>query len=183
MLGVDLFLFKIINQFAGKFWWLDVLAVFFARYFEFFLIFFLLLFLIKDFKKYWQMVVQGFIAAFLARFVIVEFIRLLCPRTRPFVENNVNLLFQYNPQNLSFPSGHAAFYFAIAAVVYFYNKKAGILFFVASFLISFARVFSGIHWPSDILVGAFVGVISGMLIILFSRKLSLTSSKQLPQSK
>jgi undecaprenyl-diphosphatase len=170
MLEVDLFLFKAINQFVGKFWWLDIVAVFFAQYFEFFLIYFFLLFLTRDFKRYWQMVAQGLFAAFLARLGLVELIRWLWPRTRPFVEHHINLLFNYNPTEASFPSGHAAFYFAIATVVYSYNKKAGILFFIASFLISFARVFSGIHWPSDIISGAIVGIISGRLIILFSQK-------------
>ena len=44
------------------------------------------------------------------------------------------------------------------------NKKAGIFFFLASFLIGLARVFSGIHWPSDILVGALVGILSAYLL-------------------
>jgi undecaprenyl-diphosphatase len=166
----DLYFFQLVNQFAGKWLWLDNLAVFFARYFEFVLIFFLLLFLVKNFKKYWLIVIQAAAAAILARLIIVEFIRWLWPRTRPFVENSVNLLFNYNPEIPSFPSGHAAFYFAIAAIVYFYNKKIGILFFIAAFLISLARVFAGVHWPSDIIAGALVGIFSGWLIILFFRK-------------
>ncbi len=170
MLRVDLFFFEAVNQFAGRFWWLDALAVFFARYFEFFLIFFLLLFLARNFKKYWLMVVQAAAAAVLARLVIVEFIRWLLPRGRPFVENHVNLLFDYNQSAASFPSGHAAFYFAIATVVYLYSKKAGVFFFIASFLISLARVFSGIHWPSDILAGVAVGVLSGFLLFRFINK-------------
>lgn len=166
----DSYFFQLINQFAGRFLWLDNLAIFFAKYFEFFLIFILVLFLAKDYKKYWKMIVQAAASAILARLVIVEFIRRFWPRTRPFVENNVNLLFNYNPETASFPSGHAAFYFAIATVVYFYNKKAGILFFISAFLISLARIFVGIHWPSDILAGTLVGIFSGWLVILFSRK-------------
>ena len=164
-MGIDLFLFKLINQFASKFLWLDVIAVFFARYFEFFLIYFLLLFLARGFKKYWQMVVQSFLGAVLARLVIVELIRWLWPRPRPFVVNDVNLLFEYSSTQASFPSGHAAFYFAIATVVYFHHKKAGILFFISAFLISLARVFAGIHWPLDILAGALIGALSSIFII------------------
>ena len=176
-MAFDLYLFQTINQFAGRFSWLDSLAVFFARYFEFFLILVLALFLAKDYKKYWRMVVQAAASAILARLVIVELIRWLWPRTRPFVENNVNLLFNYNPSAASFPSGHAAFYFAIAAVIYFYNKKIGILFFLAAFLISLARIFVGVHWPSDIIAGALVGIFSGWLIILFSRRFFPSSGK------
>lgn len=169
----DLYLFQLINQFAGRWLWLDNLAVFFAKYFEFFLIFFLLLLLAKDYKKYWRMVVQSAAAAILARLAIVELIRWLWPRTRPFVANNANLLFNYNSSAASFPSGHSAFYFAIATVVYFHNKKAGVFFFIASFLISLARVFAGIHWPSDILVGALVGIFSGWLVFKLFKRFNL----------
>ena len=163
-MNIDLYLFNQINGLAGKSICLDGLAIFFARYFEYFLILALLLFLVKNFKKYWPMVVQSFLSAILARLVITNFIRWFWQRPRPFVVNHINLLFSYNPAEPSFPSGHAAFYFAIATVVYFYNKKVGLLFFLASFLISISRVFSGIHWPSDIIAGAIVGIFSGWMI-------------------
>jgi undecaprenyl-diphosphatase len=163
-MNLDVFLFNQINGLAGKSVCLDNVAIFFARYFEYFLILCLFLFMIKNAKKYWRMVIQGFAAAILSKFVITNIIRWLFPRPRPFVENHANLLFDYNSAEPSFPSGHAAFYFAIATIVYFYNRKAGVLFFIASFLITAARVFSGIHWPSDILFGAIIGIFSGWLI-------------------
>ncbi len=159
---MDLFLFNLINQFAGKWICLDALGIFFAEYFEYVLVFCLFLFLAIKFKKYWKMVIQAFISAILGRFIIVEFIRWIWPRSRPFVENNVNLLLTHNAA--AFPSGHAAFFFAISTIVYFYNKRAGLLFFLAGFLICLARIFVGIHWPSDILAGAGVGIFSGWLI-------------------
>lgn len=166
---MDLFLFNQINQYVAKWAWLDVLGVFFAKYFEYFLIFLLLLYLAKHFQKYWPIVVKALISAFLARFFIVNLIRLFWPRVRPFVENNVNLLLGHKATP-SFPSGHAAFYFAISTVVYSYNKKLGIFFFVSSFLIVLARVFCGLHWPSDILAGAIVGIFSGWMVLFISRE-------------
>ena len=118
---MDLDIFNLLNQFAGRFFGLDWLAVFFAKYFEYFLILLVFVF----FMKKWKIIFQIFSAAVLARFGIVELIRFLLPRSRPFAENQVNLLLSHDASN-SFPSGHAAFYFAMAAVVYFYNKKAGI---------------------------------------------------------
>ena len=126
-------------------------------------------FLFKNFRKYWKMVILSFSVAILARFVIVDIIRWFFDRPRPFVENHVNLLVDKVNQS-AFPSGHAAFFFAISTIVYLYNKKAGLLFFIASFLISIARVFSGIHWPLDILTGAIIGILSSFLVILSFRK-------------
>ncbi len=162
-MSLELYLLNQINKLTGKSICLDALAIFFAKYFGYILIFFLFLFLIKSFKRYWPIVTQAFFAAILARFVIVDFIRWLWFRPRPFLENQINLLL--DPiEAAAFPSFHAAFYFAIATIVYFYNKKVGLFFFLASLLISLARVFSGVHWPSDILAGVIVGVFSAWII-------------------
>lgn len=171
--SLDKSIFNGLNNLAGKYLSLDTLAIFFAQYFEYILIFFLFLFLLFNFRKYRLMIVQAFLAAILARLVIVEVIRYFLPRSRPFLETLVNLLLAPVNQS-SFPSGHAAFYFAISTVIFLYFKKVyprpkfwwgiGFLFFLASFLISLARVFVGIHWPSDIVAGWLVGIFSGWLI-------------------
>ncbi|MEA3296084.1 MAG: phosphatase PAP2 family protein [Patescibacteria group bacterium] len=117
-------------------------------------------------KEYWQsqMIVQAILAGVVSRLFFTEIIRFIIPNNRPFVENNVYKLISHSASS-SFPSGHAAFYFAISGVVYFYNKKIGIIFFIASFLICLARIFCGIHWPADIVAGFVVGIFSSFLII------------------
>lgn len=160
---IDFVIFSKINSFAGKYVCLDFFAIFCAEYLGYFLIVILFLLLLKDFKKYWPMTLKGLGAAILARFGIVELIRFLWERPRPFIENHVNLIINHINSS-SFPSGHAAFFFALSTVVYFYNKKTGTLFFIASFLISISRVFCGIHWPSDIIAGALIGIFSGWLV-------------------
>jgi len=149
---------------AGKNVCLDSIFIFFASRFEYFLIFFLLLFLLKDWRKYWQMVLTALVAAGFSRFIVAEVIRWLWPRPRPFVENQVNLLLQV-VKTPSFPSGHAAFYFALSAVVYFFNKKAGLGFLAGSSLIVLSRVICGIHWPSDIVASALIGILFGWLTV------------------
>ena len=165
---MDYFIFQQINSLTGKSICFDSLGIYLAEHFEHVLWFCLLLFLLKNFRKYWPMIIKGLAAGILARFCIVELIRLFWQRPRPFVENDVNLLLEYN--GAAFPSGHAAFFFALSTVIYHYNKKAGISFFIASFLISISRVFVGIHWPSDILTGAIVGIFSGWLILKIFKK-------------
>lgn len=159
---MDLYLFNLVNQYALKWPLLDTLGIVLAEYFGYALILAIVILVILNFKKNLRLAIQTALAGFLARFGFVGFIRWILPRSRPFVNNNVNLLFKHNA--LSFPSGHAAFFFAISTIVYFYNKKLGSMFFLSSFLIVIARVFSGVHWPSDILTGALIGIFSGWLI-------------------
>ncbi len=169
---VDSLIFEKINGLAEKYPILDTIAIFFAKYFDYFLFFLVVFFLLKNFKKYWRPALKVVSAGILARLGFTEIIRFFYKRPRPFVENKVNLLLSHSTSDPSFPSGHAAFYFAISTIVYSYNKKAGYLFFVASFLISFSRVFVGIHWPSDILAGAIIGVFSGWFVLKLSKKFS-----------
>ncbi len=164
---MELYIFNLINQFAGKFVWLDILAVFVAN--GYFLILMLFYLTIKNWKIYFPIMINAMAAAMLSRFVITNIIRLIVQRPRPFVENHVNFLL---PQGIesSFPSGHASFYFAIATVVYLYNKKLGILFFIGSFFMGMARIFGGVHWPSDILAGAAVGIFTGWFMFQLFKK-------------
>jgi undecaprenyl-diphosphatase len=164
-MAIDLFIFQQINGLAGRYAWLDAIGVFFAQYFEYILIVLLFVFLWRK----WRLILGAFSAAVLARFGVVELIRYIWSRPRPFVENNVNLLVEAVNEP-SFPSGHAVFYFALSFIVYQHNKKAGIFFFGASFLIVLSRVFVGIHWPSDILAGAVIGALVGWLIMLTIKK-------------
>ncbi len=168
---MDFLIFQQLNQFAGKYVCLDSLAIFFAENFQYFIVLLLISFLAVNYRKYLKMVITALFAAIFSRFVITEIIRFIFPRSRPFIDNNVNLLVSHNPGESSFPSGHASFFFALATVVYFYNKKLGAAFFVFAFLISISRVFAGIHWPSDILAGAIVGIFSGWVINKIFKKI------------
>ncbi|TSC53303.1 MAG: PAP2 family protein, partial [Parcubacteria group bacterium LiPW_39] len=170
MLGIykmDYYLFQQINNLAGHFKLLDSIGIFFAAYFQYLLAGALLVFLFlgktreEKIKNYW-LVGSAFLAAIISRFVLTEIIKRLAARPRPFETHAVTQLLSHNPGQ-SFPSGHAAFFFAMSAVVYSYNKKLGWLFFAGSALISVARVFAGAHYPSDILGGALVGIFGGWL--------------------
>lgn len=161
---MDRYLFDQINGLAGKFSWLDALAVFFAEDLAFLLV---LLVLVIFFRKK-IVILLSFSAAFLAGFGIAELINLLWQRPRPFIENNTTLLIDKVNQP-AFPSIHTIFFFALSTVIYSYNKKAGILFFIASCLMGISRVFCGVHWVSDILAGAILGIFCGWLtLFLFS---------------
>jgi undecaprenyl-diphosphatase len=149
----------------------DLLIVFFAKYFGYILVGLLLIFLARDWKKYLPLFWHVAAAAILSRGTITEAVRFFWQRSRPFVEQNIVPLVEHSSSS-SFPSGHASFYFAIGTVLYFYNKKAGALFLLASLFIGISRVLAGLHWPSDIAGGAVIGIFSGILVIQLSKRIS-----------
>ncbi len=57
----------------------------------------------------------------------------------------------------SFPSGHAANNFAVAAVAAVFFRRWGWLVFLSALLVSYSRVYVGSHWPFDVLVSGFIG--------------------------
>lgn len=104
-------------------------------------------------------------AALFARFVVKPAIMLAYPRPRPFlVMPDVRALIStpVSEQFQSFPSGHALIFFSIAAVLFCFNRKVGALAFAAAALMGVARVYAGVHWPSDILAGAALGTLVGL---------------------
>lgn len=157
-MNIDLLVFDFIREAVGQYKFLDYVAIFCADYLGFILLFFLGLFLISNLTRSWKMAVEAFVTVFLVRIVIVEFFYFLWPRIRPFVSLNFIPLIEQASSASSFPSGHASFYFALSVIVYAYSRRLGEFFFFSSILIAISRVFVGVHWPSDVLVGAIVGM-------------------------
>lgn len=176
-------IFYYLNNLAGRLEWFDDIIVFFAEYFGYLLILLFVGILVFD-KKITIPKKKIFLFAgasvFLSRLVITEIIRAFYYSPRPFVENTVNQLLVHDYTG-SFPSGHAAFFFALAMAVYFFplgnlvskwKLSFRIIFFAGAILIGLARVIAGLHWPLDILGGAIVGIFSTIIIYqLFKSKL------------
>ncbi len=162
-------LFQKINGLAGQSVWLDRLAVFFADYAGYVLVVILvLIFIFKSARLSRFMVLVALISAAVSRGIITTVIRFFYHHPRPF---DVLAVRQLIPESgYSFPSGHAAFYFALSTGAYFYNKKLGTAFFVVSVLMGVARIFVGVHWPADILGGALVGIVTALLVNFCARK-------------
>ena len=176
MLGkyVDINFFYFFNNLAGQYRFFDMLVVFFAEYFQYLLvaIFLLLLYFSQyarreKFRMFWVTVVSTIVA----RLGVTELIRFFYHRPRPFVSYQVQQLFSEN--GWSFPSGHSAFFFAMATAIYLYNKKWGIGFFFAAVLMNISRIIAGVHYPSDILGGAIVGIAVGYIVFYIAARTKL----------
>lgn len=66
---------------------------------------------------------------------------------------------------MSFPSAHAANSFALAAVASWRLRRFAPLFYLAAGLVAYSRVYVGLHYPFDVIAGAFLGVILGKVAI------------------
>ena len=82
-------------------------------------------------------------------------------RPRPFdLSSGLNVIpLFYKPTDPSFPSNLAAVVFGLALAVWLMNKRTGIWLLIMAFIACLARVYVGIHYPSDILGGVAFGVV------------------------
>ena len=69
------------------------------------------------------------------------------------------------------PSGHTAFMFALAATMYSFDKKAGIVLFVLAVLTGIGRALAGVHYWYDIVGGAVLGFIIASFLITVCKRL------------
>jgi membrane-associated phospholipid phosphatase len=86
-------------------------------------------------------------------------------RPRPFTDHPLlTHVLSARTTDPSFPSDHAAAAFAIAFAVLAFSRRAGAVFLAAATLIGLTRIALGMHYPSDVLVGALVGFGAAMLV-------------------
>ncbi len=167
----DLALFQYLNGWAGASPGRDMAIVFFAQYLAYLCVAAFFLFLVlrhgaaREKIRIFRVAVLSVI---IARLGITEIIRFFYHRPRPFTAYHVHQLIA--EREWSFPSGHAAFFFAMAAAIYGYDKKWGRAFFAASIAMGIARVIAGVHYPSDILGGAMVGIGVAYAVFYFAEK-------------
>jgi undecaprenyl-diphosphatase len=94
-------------------------------------------------------------------------------RERPFETHQLHYLHIVSPSS-SFPSLHAMMTFAFASTVVFIGTypKWGKVFLLMATLIALARVFAGVHYLSDVAVGAALGIGIGKLVSWQSKSLA-----------
>lgn len=167
----DVKLLYFLNTLAGKSQIFDFLTVFLASYLQYFLVAgFLLLLYFSAYSRREKLTIfwTTTISIVVARLGVTEIIRFFYHRPRPFLTYQLYPLISEN--DWSFPSGHSAFFFAMAMAIYLYNKKWGIGFFIAALFMNISRIIAGVHYPSDILGGMIVGVIVAYVVFYLAEK-------------
>ncbi len=133
-------------------------------------------FLIWD-KKNGRWIAVAVAIAIASHFLVSEiFFKYVLPdfglfRLRPYLalQGEIVPLGKLN-ESSSFPSSHMAYTLSLLTVyVYFYRKYWPLALGFAIFM-AFARMHNGMHYPSDVLAGAGLGVFYGMMAIKYSGK-------------
>ena len=79
----------------------------------------------------------------------------------------------------SFPSDHAMIAGAFAAGLLLLNRRLGLLALLFALLLAFARVYVGVHYPSDVAGGLAIGAAVGTLVVLILRQPTTTIATRL----
>jgi undecaprenyl-diphosphatase len=102
--------------------------------------------------------------------VVSDVLKLLTVRPRPFVSLPDVRSLVAGPRSYAFPSGHAASAFSVATGVVLAAKRSlnrvplpGWAMLVLAVAISYSRVYVGVHYPTDVLAGAGLGVACGWI--------------------
>ncbi|MEZ4811775.1 MAG: phosphatase PAP2 family protein [Allomuricauda sp.] len=99
---------------------------------------------------------------------ITHLTKISVARLRPNNTEEINMLIRIlkSPTDYSFFSGHASSSFSLTVLMYLFLRrkiKWAALFFIWPLLFSMSRIYVGVHFPLDIIVGAVVGILSGLL--------------------
>ena len=80
-------------------------------------------------------------------------------RTRPYDLLGYEILVR-RLGDYSFPSGHTSASFAAATALYAIDRRWGTAAYILAVLIGFSRLYLGVHFPTDVLAGAVIGILA-----------------------
>lgn len=159
-------LFWILNQFTGKSSVFDAVIAFGADILPYVILIILLILIFreKNLKRRVLLMIQTVLTVVLSWGIMAQAFHALLPFSRPFVHFNLEpLVYAVGP---TFPSGHATFFFALAATIFTFNRKWGALLLGVAFLNGICRVAARVHWPLDVMGGAFFGILSAIFVFV-----------------
>lgn len=93
----------------------------------------------------------------------------LIARERPFIADPQIILAISPPSGYSFPSGHSLSSFVSATILAKHSRKAAAFAVPTAILIAFSRLYFCVHFPTDVLFGAAMGIAAGLTICRLRR--------------
>jgi membrane-associated phospholipid phosphatase len=107
----------------------------------------------------------------LTLWLVVELVKFLVHRSRPFIRLAQARIVGYRAMGRSFPSGHTCQVFFMATL-FSYQFQLGlggtIALYAVALLVGFTRMYVGAHYPRDVIGGAVLGSVWGVLVTLLN---------------
>lgn len=110
----------------------------------------------KKYRKYGFLLCAALVAGFLVSSCVVK---PLVGRIRPCTLHPEVPLLIPREEGFSFPSSHTVTGFASAAAIWLAERRWGIAAFAAAAMIGLSRVYLYVHYPTDVLAGAVLGIL------------------------
>ncbi len=156
-------LFRAVNDIGKEYPDINPLFIFFAEYTVYCLMLVLLFYWLTRSTKNKLMVVSAVFAFFIAE-VTGKLLGLIYSHRQPFaVWSDVNKLIEKEVGN-SFPSDHTIVFFSVCITIALFRKRFWYLWVALALLLSISRIYVGVHYPVDILVGALLGIVAAILV-------------------
>ncbi|MEQ2369415.1 phosphatase PAP2 family protein [Blautia sp. CLA-JM-H16] len=115
----------------------------------------MILLIIPKTRKCGAAVLLSYVVSFL---IGNEWLKDLITRPRPCAVDDTVTLIVKKPGSFSCPSVHAYLAFSSAMAIFHYYRKAGIGVLVFAALVGFSRMYFFVHYPTDVLFGAALGI-------------------------
>ncbi len=123
-------------------------------------------------KKYRKQGILVLVGLLLGLIIGNGIVKNLVARQRPCWQNPEFPLLISNPKDFSFPSGHTQSSVIAATIITMGNKKMGWVVIPLAVLIAFSRLYLYVHFPTDILGGAIMGITIGAITFIAGNKIA-----------
>lgn len=97
--------------------------------------------------------------------LIVQILKWLLPRIRPYLRHEHLYTFPNPLTDYSFPSGHTTASFAIAMTFSLYNAALIYLFLPIAMIVGYSRIYLALHYPTDVLIGSVIGSLTAYAFV------------------
>lgn len=116
-----------------------------------------------------HMLAYELILGTLTLWLVVELIKVIIHRTRPYIKLKGIRIIGSRASGQSFPSGHTSQSFFMATLLFHYYQVGalvGVVLYAVAFLVGITRIYVGMHYPRDVLGGAILGTAWGLFGVI-----------------